>query len=123
MAEAEAYDRLESSTFYRMGQKLESIATFINKKRLSIQKIIFKKSSKRGETHTASDTRIDFESTTKRHDKLPTHESLIAVATLSNSNLEGDDALFQAIVEIMFATGLRFDEVICLDVECLQTRD
>lgn len=123
VAEAEAYDRLESSTFYRMGQKLESIATFINKKRLSIQKIIFKKSSKRGETHTASDTRIDFESTTKRHDKLPTHESLIAVATLSNSNLEGDDALFQAIVEIMFATGLRFDEVICLDVECLQTRE
>jgi hypothetical protein len=51
------------------------------------------------------------------------HESLIAVATLSNSNLEGDDALFQAMVEIMFATGLRFDEVICLDVDCLQVRE
>lgn len=123
VAEAEAHDRLESSTFYRIGQKLESIATFINKKKLSIQKIVFKKSAKRGDTHTASDSRIDFESTTKRHEKLPTHESLIAVATLSNSNLEGDDALFQAIVEIMFATGLRFDEVICLDVECLQARE
>ena len=123
VAEAEAHDRLESSTFYRIGQKLESIATFINKKKLSIQKIVFKKSAKRGDTHTASDSRIDFESTTKRHEKLPTHESLIAVAAISNSNLEGDDALFQAIVEIMFATGLRFDEVICLDVECLQARE
>ena len=53
---------------------------------------------------------------------LPT-KSLIAVATLSNSNLEGDDALFQAIVEIMFATGLRFDEGDLLDVECLQARE
>ncbi|RSM22098.1 integrase [Aeromonas salmonicida] len=123
VAEAEAHDRLASSTFYRAGQRLESIAKFINQKRLSIQKIVFKKSSKRGDTHTASDTRIDFESTTKRHEKLPTHESLIAVATLSNSNLEGDDALFQAMVEIMFATGLRLDEVICLDVDCLQARE
>lgn len=123
VAEAEAHDRLKGTTFYRVGQRLESIAKFINQKRLSIQKIVFKKSSKRGETHTASDTRIDFESTTKRHEKLPTHESLIAVATLSNSNLEGDDALFQAMVEIMFATGLRFDEVICLDVDCLQVRE
>ncbi|WP_279491401.1 integrase [Aeromonas veronii] len=123
VAEAEAHDKLESSTFYRIGQRLESIAKFINQKRLSIQKIGFKKSSKRGDTHTASDTRIDFESTTKRHEKLPTHESLIAVATLSNSNLEGDDALFQAMVEIMFTTGLRFDEVICLDVDCLQVRE
>ncbi|MGL5523610.1 MAG: integrase [Aeromonas veronii] len=122
VAEEEAQDRLEDSTFYRIGQRLSSIATFINSKRLTTQKIIFKKSAKRGETHTASDSRIDFESTTKRNEKLPTHESLIAVATLSNSSLEGDDVLFQSIVEIMFATGLRFDEVVSLDIECLQTR-
>ena len=27
------------------------------------------------------------------------------------------------MVEIMFTTGLRFDEVICLDVDCLQVRE
>lgn len=123
VAEAQAQDRLASSTFYRIGQKLAGIATFINLKRLATQKIVFTKTSKRGEIHTASDTRIDFESTTLRREKLPTHESLIALATLSNSNLDGDDALFQAIAEIMFATGLRFDEVITLDVDCLHVKE
>lgn len=122
-AEVEARDRLEDSTFYRIGQKFEIIATFLNLKALTAQKIIFKKTAKRGDTHTASDSRIDFESTTKRAEKLPTRESLIALATLSNTNLQADDALFQSISEIMFATGLRFDEVITLDVDCLHAKE
>lgn len=123
LAELEAQNRLATSTFYRMGNKLEGICKFINQKRLARHKITFRKVAKRGETHTNSDSRIDQSSIDERAEKLPSKQSLIAVATLSNADLKGDDALFQSIVEIMFATGLRFDEVVSLDKDCLYEKE
>lgn len=123
LAEREARVSLEDSTFYRVGVKLEAICKYINQKKLANHKITFKKSAKRGETHTNSDSRIDQESITKRAKKLPTKEGLIAAATLSNAPLLGDDVLFQAIVEIMLATGLRFDELVLLDKHCLYEKE
>lgn len=123
LAEREARERLADSTFYRIGQKLEAISKFINKKGLVKHKITFRKVAKRGETHTNSDSRIDQASIDERAKKLPQKESLIAVATLSNADLKGDDALFQAMTEIMFATGLRFDEVVTLDKDCLSEKE
>lgn len=119
LAELEAQKRLAASTFYRIGSKLEGICKFINQKGLARHKITFRKVAKRGETHTNSDSRIDQASIDERAKKLPSKYSLIAVATLSNADLQGDDALFQSMVEIMFATGLRFDEVVSLDKDCL----
>lgn len=119
LAELEAQKRLAASTFYRIGSKLEGICKFINQKGLARHKITFRKVAKRGETHTNSDSRIDQSSIDERAKKLPSKYSLIAVATLSNADLKGDDALFQSMVEIMFATGLRFDEVVSLDKDCL----
>lgn len=118
-AEAEAQSRLQPSTFYRVGSKLEGICKFINQKKLAKHKITFRKIAKRSNTHTNSDSRIDKESIDMRAEKLPSKASLIAVATLSNASLKGDDALFQSMVEISFATGLRIDEVISLDKDCL----
>ncbi|KJY97647.1 integrase [Pseudoalteromonas ruthenica] len=119
LAELEAEKQLAASTFYRIGSKLEGICKFINQKGLARQKITFLKVAKRGETHTNSDSRIDQSSIDERAKKLPSKYSLIAVATLSNADLKGDDALFQSMVEIMFATGLRLDEVVSLDKDCL----
>ena len=123
LAEQHARDRLSDSTFYRVGQKLEVICKFINLHGLAKHKITFKKSAKRGDTHTNSDSRIDQASIDERAEKLPTKLSLMAVATLSNTEMHGDDALFQAMTEIMFATGLRFDEVVTLDKGCLYERE
>lgn len=123
LAEKDARERLQDSTFYRAGQKLEVICKFINQHGLAKHKIAFKKSAKRSETHTNSDSRIDQSSIDERAKKLPTRFSLIAVATLSNTELQGDDALFQAMTEIMFATGLRFDEIVTLDTSCLYERE
>ncbi|MBA6414545.1 MULTISPECIES: integrase [Alteromonadales] len=123
LAELDAEKRLAASTFYRIGSKLEGICKFINRMKLAKYKIIFRKTAKRGKTHTNSDTKIDSASIDERAKKLPSKYSLICVATLSNTDLKGDDALFQAIVEIMFATGFRFDEVISLDVDCLYERE
>mgnify|MGYP003675090794 CR=1 FL=1 len=119
MAELNAQKQLAASTFYRTASKLEGICKFINQKKLVRHKITFRKVAKRGETHTNSDSRIDQSSIDERAKKLPSKSSLIAVAILSNADLKGDDALFQSMVEIMFATGLRFDEVVSLDKDCL----
>jgi hypothetical protein len=123
LAELEAQKRLAASTFYRIGSKLEGICKFLNQKGLAKHKIKFRKVAKRGETHTNSDSRVDSESINERALKLPSKHSLIAVATLSNTELKGDDALFQSMVEIMFATGLRFDEVVSLDKDCLYKKE
>ncbi|MCC2607715.1 hypothetical protein [Planctobacterium marinum] len=123
MAEQAACNYLKASTYYRTAKKLETIAKFIDTKRLFRNKINYKKSVKRGDVQTNSDTRIDNESITLRAEKLPSKRSLIAVAALSNHDLSGDDALFQAMTEILFATGLRFDEVVSLDVDCLYEKE
>jgi len=123
LAELEAKKRLKDSTFYRIGAKLEGICKFLNRKKLTNHKITYRKFSKRGETHTNSDSRIDHESITKRSEKLPQKEALMALAALSNKPLEGDDKLFQAMVEIMFATGLRFDELVSLDKNCVYEKE
>ncbi|GMM71565.1 hypothetical protein MTsDn5_15170 [Alteromonas gracilis] len=123
LAELEAQKHLKDSTFYRIGAKLEGICKFINQKKLTDHKITYRKSSKRGETHTNSDSRIDHESVTKRSEKLPPKEALMALAALSNKPLKGDDRLFQAMVEIMFATGLRFDELVSLDKNCVYEKE
>jgi hypothetical protein len=122
LAEQEARENLADSTFYRMGQKLEVICKFINQHGLAKHKINFRKTAKRSQIHTNSDTRIDQSSIDERAKKLPTKQSLIAVATLSNADLKDDDALFQSLTEIMFATGLRFDEVVALDKDCLNPK-
>ena len=123
LAEKNARSCLADSTFYRAAQKLVLISKFINGKCLARQRITFKKNSKRSATHTNSDTRIDKESIDLRAEKLPSKESLIAIATLSNATLSNNDKIFQAIVEIIFSTGLRFDEVIALDVDCLYVKE
>ena len=123
LAELEAQKRLAASTFYRIGSKLEGICKFINLKGFARHKITFRKVAKRGETHTSSDSRIDQSSIDERAKKLPSKQSLIAVATLSNADLKGDDALFLSMVEIMFATGLRLDEVVALDKDCLYEKE
>jgi hypothetical protein len=123
LAELEAQKCLAASTFYRIGSKLEGICKFINQKSLAKHKIKFRKVAKRTETHTSSDSRIDHQSVNDRALKLPSKNSLIAVATLSNTELKGDDALFQSMVEIMFATGLRFDEIVSLDKDCLYKKE
>jgi hypothetical protein len=123
LAELDAQKRLASSTFYRIGGKFEGICKFINRKGLTRHKITFRKVAKRGDTHTNCDSRVDKSSVDERAKKLPSKYSLIAVATLSNADLKDDDALFQSMVEIMFATGLRFDEVVSLDKHCLYEKE
>lgn len=117
-----ALNKLGVSTTYRVGVQLNTIAKFMDKYKLTKAKIKFKSTIKRGDTQTASDSRIDTESITERNDKLPTHEVLVAVAALSNLELTGSDSLHQAITDILFTTGLRFDEVPSLSVDCFNLK-
>jgi hypothetical protein len=115
--------KLEASTAYREGTRLQQISKFIDKHQLAQVRIKFKSPLKRNDTQTASDTKIDTKSVTNRNNKLPEREVLFAIAKLSNMNLEGSDRLYHAITEILFATGLRFDEVVSLSVDCLYERE
>jgi hypothetical protein len=122
LAEQEAKESLAESTYYRAAQKLEVISKYLQKMKFTYQRVKFKKVAKRGEAHTNSDTRIDTKSVLLRNEKLPTKESLMAVAALSNKDM-GDEKIYQSMVEIMFATGLRFDEVITLGIDCLKKKE
>jgi hypothetical protein len=119
----EAVKKLKESTAYRAGVNFNEISKFIDKRGLADVKIKFKSHLKRSKIHTASDTSLDVDSVTERNDKLPTKEVLIAIAQLTNMKLEKADRLYHAITEILFATGLRFDEVISLSVDCLYEKE
>lgn len=118
-----AISKLALSTAYRMGVQLNEISKFIDKHQLANVKIKFKSPLKRSENHTASDTKIDLDSIAERSSKLPTHSLLIAIAKLTNMGLTGKDRLYHAITEILFASGLRFDEVISLSADCLYEKE
>ncbi|GAA0856456.1 hypothetical protein [Aliiglaciecola litoralis] len=118
-----AVNKLELSTAYRIGTHLNEISKFIDKHGLADVKIKFKSSLKRSQVQTESDTKMDAESITERSEKLPTQAVLMAVAKLTNMDLQGADRLYHAITEILFATGLRFDEVISLSVDCLYEKE
>jgi len=120
LAEQNAKDSLSGTTYYRAAQKLELISLFIYKMKFTYQRVKFKKTAKRGENHSNSDSRIDTESEVLRNKKLPSKQSLMALASLSNKEMNQDDSIFQSMAEIMFATGLRFDELITLEVDCLK---
>lgn len=115
--------KLGRSTAYRVGTHLNEISKFIDKHHLADVRTKFKSPLKRSDVHTASDTNIDIDSVTERSEKLPTKDLLMAVAKLTNMDLEGGDRFYHAITEILFTTGLRFDEVISLSVDCLYEKE
>lgn len=119
-AELLAQNYLAESTFYKVSTKLEEIQDYFVKSKLCKHKPNFKKTKSRSELKLPSDTRIDQKSIDSRNEKLPTIRALQAVAELSFMQLEGRDALLQSLTDILFATGLRFGEVISLDVDCLK---
>jgi hypothetical protein len=118
-----AVNKLELSTAYRVGTHLNEISKFIDKHGLADVKIKFKSSLKRSQVQTGSDTKMDTESVAERSEKLPTQAVLMAIAKLTNMELGGADRLYHAITEILFTTGLRFDEVISLSVDCLYEKE
>ena len=115
----QAVSKLEVSTAYRVGVQLNEISKYVDKHGLAVVKTKFKSPIRRSDTDTAADTSIDVDSVTERNEKLPTREVLIAIGQLSNMGLKGVDRLYHAITEVLFSTGLRFDEVISLSVDCL----
>lgn len=123
LAEQNARASLKDTTYYRAAQKLELISLFMYKMQFTYQRTKYKKTAKRSDNHSNSDSRIDTESVTIRNKKLPSKQSLIALATLSNTEMNQDDEIFQSMAEIMFATGLRFDELITLEVDCLKEKE
>ncbi|MGO0308418.1 hypothetical protein ACTL6P_17790 [Endozoicomonas acroporae] len=118
-AEKLSIDKLENSTAYWGGSRLSGISQFIDKYRLTPVKTKFNSTLKRQDTQVPSDTKIDLENSTISHKKMPDTEVLKAIGLLSSEGLDGDDGLFLAITEIIFATGLRFDEVITLSTDFL----
>jgi hypothetical protein len=119
----QAINKLEVTTAYREGTRLQQISKFIDKHKLAHVRIKFKSPLKRSKTQTASDTKIDTESVVNRNEKLPPQEVLFAIAKLTNMDLKGTDRLYHAMTEIFFTTGMRFDEVISLSVDCLYERE
>tara|TARA_R110001606_G_scaffold177769_2_gene324440 strand:+ start:9246 stop:11309 length:2064 start_codon:yes stop_codon:yes gene_type:complete len=119
----QALSKLEVSTAYREGTRLQQISKFIDKHRLANVKIKFKSSLKRNSAQTSSDSKIDTDSVVKRNKKLPSQEVLFAIASLTNMGLKGSDRFYHAMTEIFFTTGMRFDEVVSLSVDCLYERE
>lgn len=113
-----ALSKLQPSTAYRVGVQFNKVSKFFNKFKLSQRKLNFKSPLKRSDNQTSSDTKIDTKSITNRESKLPKDKLLFAIGELSSRNLDGSDGIHQAITDIMFASGLRFDEVASLSTDC-----
>jgi hypothetical protein len=119
-AELLARKKLADSTFYKLSGALEEIQQYFIRSKLLAHKPTFRKTAQRSQLNLISDTRIDQESINNRNEKLPTLTALLSVGKLSNQKLTGRDALLQSLTDILFTTGLRFGEVVTLDVNCLK---
>lgn len=115
LAAASCTLREAESSRYRIGQKLEEIAGWLNKYTISIARIDFKNPFPR---ITYDDTRIGREHEERRAEKLPSPAAYEALGQISNMVEEPSEVVRMRLIEILVATGFRINEALTLAEDC-----